>query len=371
MAGAKHGVFHEKTSPFLREKMAESPVDFLRRQYLVDPAESAVKDLEVDRHYHSEVETVFEGRALRGVEKLYRRLVLVEPTSVCAAHCRWCIRGQYDTFTLNEEELDRVARYCGTAPENQDVREVLVTGGDPLMLVDRLDFLLDAIERHAPNVRVVRIGTRVPLQDPRRVDDRMAHALRPRSTFRIEIATHVNHPGELFSEVREAYQRLQDAGAVIYDQTVLLRGVNDNLDTLVELVEELRELRIEMHYLFHCVPIRGMDHHRTSLAEGLRLARLLTSSGRTSGRAKPMFTAMTDIGKITLYEGTILDRDGDGRVLLRSGYSHQDRLRWTPNWRLPSSAHVDEDGLLRVWYLDSTGGAEPATAASGATAGSA
>ncbi|MDK0524146.1 radical SAM protein [Streptomyces sp. ML-6] len=359
MAGATNGVFHEKTSPFLREKLAGTSADFLRRQYLVDPAEPLGKPLEVDRHYHSEVEALFEGRVLRGVEKLYRRTVLVEPTSVCAAHCRWCIRGQYDTFTLGEDELELIARYCGTAPENAEVREVLVTGGDPLMLVKRLDFLLDALERHAPNVEVVRIGTRVPLQDPRRVDARMVRALRPRSGFRIEIATHVNHPGELFPEVREAYRRLSEAGVTLYDQTVLLRGVNDDLGTLVDLVEELRGLRIEMHYLFHCVPIRGMDHHRTTLDEGLRLARRLTSSGLTSGRAKPMFTVMTDIGKITLYEGTILERDDRGRVLLASGYSYEDRLRWTPGWQLPDNAHVGDDGLLRVWYLDSSAAAAP------------
>ncbi|HWM05837.1 MAG TPA: radical SAM protein [Actinophytocola sp.] len=366
MAGATNGVFHEKTSPFLREKLEQYPdAEFLRRQYIVDDAESSINHLEVDRHYHSEVSTMFEGRALRGVEKLYRRTVLVEPTSVCAAHCRWCIRGQYDTFTLDEEELELLARYCGSAPENEEVREVLVTGGDPLMLVDRLDFLLDAIERHAPAIEVVRIGTRVPLQDPRRVDDRMARALRPRSNFRVEIATHVNHPGELFPEVREAYQRLTEAGVTTYDQTVLLRGVNDDLDTLVELVEELRRLRIEMHYLFHCVPIRGMDHHRTTLDEGLALARRLTASGLTSGRAKPMFTAMTDIGKITLYEGTILERDDRHRVLLRSGYSYKDRLEWTPNWEMPSSAEVDDDGLLRVWYLDHHGDTEPSAGSNG------
>ncbi|MFD7646072.1 radical SAM protein [Streptomyces albidoflavus] len=375
MAGATNGVFHEKTSPFLREKLAQEPADFLRRQYLVDPAEPLARPGEVDRHYHSEVEARFEGKVLRGVEKLYRRTVLVEPTSVCAAHCRWCIRGQYGTFTLREQELELIARYCGTAPENAEVREVLITGGDPLMLVKQLDFLLDALERHAPNVEVVRIGTRVPLQDPRRVDDHMVRALRPRSGFRIEIATHVNHPGELFPEVREAYRRLSGAGVTLYDQTVLLRGVNDDLDTLVELVEELRGLRMEMHYLFHCVPIRGMDHHRTTLDEGLRLARRLTSSGLASGRAKPMFTVMTDIGKITLYEGTILERDDSGRVLLASGYSYEDRLRWTPGWRMPSSAHVGDDGLLRVWYLDSTAddstaGTEPLPVAVGGEEGS-
>lgn len=363
MAGAMNGIFREKVSPYLRRKMLEreglekgvrgSCVDFLERQYLVDSSETLTRIQEVGRHYQSELSVTFEGKELRGIEKLYRRTLVVEPTTICASHCRWCIRGQYEASTLNLQELDRIARYCGTAPENDQVREVLVTGGDPLILVDRVEYLLDSIEQHAPNVEVVRVATRVPLQDPSRVDDRMRHALRPRSTFRVEIATHINHPGELFPEVREAFASLQSAGTRVYDQTVLLRGVNDDLATLVELYDELRHLEIEAHYLFHCVPIRGMNHHRTSIAEGLDLVRRLTSSGETSGRAKPLYTLMTDIGKVSLYEGTIIDRDHDGRVLIQTGYSYEDRLKWTPNWKLPQNARIDNDGYLQVWYLDS------------------
>ncbi|MFJ9889764.1 radical SAM protein [Streptomyces sp. NPDC091287] len=359
MAGAKNGVFAEKLSPYLRQKMAEEKypgeLSFLDLQYVVDPSEAVDRAHEVDRHYQSELHTTFEGAELRGVEKLYRRTLLVEPTTICAAHCRWCIRGQYTTRTLSEDDLLRVARYCGSAPENAAVREVLVTGGDPLVLVDRLAFLLDAIEEHAPQVEVVRIGTRVPLQDPRRVDERMIRALRPRSTFRVEIATHINHPGELFPEVREAYGALGSAGARIYDQTVLLRGVNDDLDTLITLYDELRHLDIEAHYLFHCVPIRGMDHHRTSIARGLDLFRRLVVSGMTSGRAKPHFTLMTDVGKVSLYEGAVIGREGD-RVLVQTGYSYEERRRWAPAWVLPPTARVDENGFLQVWYLDSDGG---------------
>ncbi|MFF3958328.1 radical SAM protein [Streptomyces sp. NPDC001890] len=357
MAGAKNGIFSEKMSPYLRRKIRElesagSPVHFLERQYLIDPSEKADQVHEVARHYQSELKIEFEGKELRGVERLYRRTILVEPTTICAAHCRWCIRGQYETSTLGHEDLDRIARYCGTGPDNEQIREVLVTGGDPLILVDRIEYLLDSIEQHAPNVEVVRVATRVPLQDPGRVNQRMLHALRPRTNFRVEIATHINHPGELFPEVRDAYTALQEAGARIYDQTVLLRGVNDDLDTMVELFDELRYLGIEAHYLFHCVPIRGMAHHRTTVSEGLDLARRLSSSGYASGRVKPLFTLMTDVGKVSLYEGTMIDRDEDGRVLIQTGYSYEDRLRWSPGWKLPPTARIDGNGDLQVWYLD-------------------
>lgn len=358
MAGAKNGVFAEKISPYLRKKIEEAgePLPFLDLQYVVDPSEAVEQNFEVARHYQSEMSTVFEGRELRGVEKLYRRTLLVEPTTICAAHCRWCIRGQYDTTTLSREDLTLIARYCGMAPENQDVREVLVTGGDPLILVDRIEWLLDALEEHAPQVEIVRIATRVPLQDPRRVDARMQRAMRRRSTFRVEVATHINHKGELFPEVREAYAALQEAGARIYDQTVLLRGLNDNLDTLVELFDELRSMDIEAHYLFHCVPIRGMEHHRTSVAESLELHRRLAASGLTSGRTRPHFTLMTDVGKVPMYEGSIIDRDEHNRILIQTGYHYEERTSWVPGWQLPGNAHIDDDGFLQVWYLDAIGG---------------
>ncbi|NEE23648.1 hypothetical protein G3M58_96505 [Streptomyces sp. SID7499] len=124
---------------------------------------------------------------------------------------------------------------------------------------------------------------------------------------------------------------------------------------MITLYDELRRLDIEAHYLFHCVPIRGMDHHRTSVARGLDLFRKLVVSGMTSGRAKPHFTLMTDVGKVSLYEGTVIGREDD-RILVQTGYSYEERRRWAPAWVLPPSARVDENGFLQVWYLDSDGG---------------
>jgi lysine 2,3-aminomutase len=218
-------------------------------------------------------------------------------------------------MNLPEEELVEFAKFCGDESVNAEVREVLITGGDPLMVPGRLGILLDAIVDHAPNIRIIRIGSRVPAQDPERVNDKVLDVLRPRPGVRIEIATQINHASELFPEVKEAYGRIRGAGVTIYDQTVLLKGLNDNISALSELVDGLRYIGIETHYLFHCIPMRGMAHHRTSIEKGLQLIRRLTSSGLISGRCKPMFTAMTDIGKITFYDGVIVDRN-DNKVLL-------------------------------------------------------
>ncbi len=366
MAGQYKGEFREKLSPFLKRKLTElraqhgedAPiVHKLAHQYLADPREHEDQDPEERRrHYEAEMPVEFEGRPLRGIERLYRRVLLIEPTTVCAAHCRYCLRGLYDMAHLQEEELVAIARYCGSEANRDDVREVLITGGDPLMIPDRLNLLIDVIAEHAPNVHFVRVGTRLPLHAPERINEDVMRALRPRPPLRLEIATQVNHAVDLFPEVEEAFLRLQRLGCRIYNQTVLLRTINDTPEDLVELFDRLRELWIEAHYLFHCVPMRHMAHYRTSLAKGLDLVKQLTMCGHNSGRAKPLYTAMTDIGKIGLYDGVILKRE-ERRVLLQSWYTPEERRRWNPAWVQPDSVELDAAGRMRVWYLDGEDGA--------------
>jgi lysine 2,3-aminomutase len=360
MAGAKNGVFKELLSPFLKEKYVEAQSDparnahilnVIEKQYQYDEREKIIEDFQKRRHYESELRQTFHGKVLRGVEKLYQRTLLIEPTTVCAAHCRWCLRGQYDIFTLSNEELTTIARYCGEAEENKDVREILITGGDPLMMPEKLEFLFNAVRKHAPQVRIFRIGSRVPLHQPSRIDTRLLDILSPKHAIQTEIALHINHPAELFPEVEDAIAKIREAGITLYDQTVLLKGLNDDLDTLVELFDRLRYLGVESHYLFHCIPMKGMTHHRTSIEEGLKLANQLIASGYDSGRSKPKFTLLTDIGKITLLEGTILKREKN-RVLIQSYYRYEDRKKWNPTWKMPDSVVVDENGFMQVWYLD-------------------
>ena len=164
------------------------------------------------------------------------------------------------------------------------------------------------------------------------------------------MATQVNHSLELFPEVKEAFRRIRKY-VDIYNQTVLLAEINDNLPDLIDLCDELRYLGIENHYIFHCVPIKEADELRTTIEGSLRLIRSLTTSGYISGRAKPQLALMTDVGKITLYEGSIIDRKDD-KVLLQTSYSYKERLKWNPYWKLSANSIVDENGLLRVWYKD-------------------
>jgi lysine 2,3-aminomutase len=358
VAGAKGGVFVEKLGPFLKKKLEEarkannkSLIHAIESQYLVDPREGTASLEQNRRHYEAETMPQFEGQPLKGLERLYRRTILVEPTTVCAAHCRWCLRGQYDIFNLRPEELERIARFIGSGERKENIREILITGGDPLLVVNRLKLLIDRIIEHAPQVQIIRIGTRIPTQDPARINKELIRAITPRSGVIIELGVHVNHPAELFQESRDAFKRISEAGVKIYDQTVLLKDLNDDKDVLLELFDELRYLNIECHYLFHAIPMAGMAHYRTSVDTGLSLIRQIVNSGQNTGRAKPLYTAMTDIGKITFYDGTIIKREAN-RLLLQSNYTLEDRLKWNPDWKVPGTVEFDSTGNMRVWYLD-------------------
>ena len=362
MAGARNNEFRELVSPFLRSKIAEMEERYgaddpklqaITRLYLRDPLEDIIYPKERRRHYESEVNLQIDGQIVAGVERLYKRTVLIEPTTVCAAHCRWCLRGQYPIKTMTGDEIAVATKFIGSPDLRDDVNEVLITGGDPLMSQPLLALTLSEIRRNAPNIRTVRIGTRVIFQEPKKINSNLLDILARYPDFNFEFGVNVNHPIEFWPECIEAIHRLQDNGVRFYNQHPLLRGVNDDLDTLIELYDLLREHEIEAHYIFHAIPLRGMNHHRTSLREGAKLAGKLSSCGHFSGRAKPRYAVLSDIGKIVIYDGVILDyRESDNAFLLQSAFKLEDRQKWVPGWQLPESVDIDNEGFMRTWYKD-------------------
>ncbi|MBF0189602.1 MAG: radical SAM protein [Magnetococcales bacterium] len=356
--------FPESISPFLLGKLEELKRRHgagsweylsLARQYFHHSVESRDREDATFRHYDADLYTAHSGEeAFKGVERLYRRTILMELTTACVANCRWCLRANYQRFALKSHQISHNVRFFGSAPLRDEISEILITGGDPLTSIQRLEYTLDEIERHAPNIRIIRIGSRAFTQNPGLIHDDVVRVfLKHRNHFRIEFGTMINSPVEFWPESMDAIHRLQDIGIRFYLQHPLLKGVNDQLDILVSLYDQVRVHGIEPHYLFHCVPMSGQHHHRTSVDKGVRLIRQLTSGGHFSGRAKPRYTLMTGIGKIVLWDGVILDRDtARQRILLQSEYRLQDRLRYNPVYKLPEFSEVDAQGLLRVWYPD-------------------
>ena len=238
-----------------------------------------------------------------------RALLLV--TNTCATYCRYCTRSRMVGATeasqrITTTHLEGALAHIAATPE---IRDVLISGGDPLVLSDaRLDWLLGRLDG-IPHVRFVRLGTKIPFVMPQRITVGLARVLRRHRP--VWMSLHVNHPAEITQESAQACHRLADAGVPLGAQTVLLRGVNDDLDTLRELLHGLLELRVKPYYLLQCDPIPGSAHFRTPVHRGLEL--LAGLQGHTSGYAVPAFVldAPQGGGKIRLVPEHIVGREGD------------------------------------------------------------
>tara|TARA_R110002096_G_scaffold97170_3_gene216532 strand:+ start:998 stop:2104 length:1107 start_codon:yes stop_codon:yes gene_type:complete len=221
-----------------------------------------------------------------GIVHRYPDRVLLKPTHTCPVYCRFCFRrevvGPEGAGNLSDAEMAAALDYIRATPA---VWEVIVTGGDPFVLSPRrLAEVVQALEA-IPHVQVIRFHTRVPVVDPDRIDAALVEALRSRKA--VYVALHANHPRELTTAARAACARLIDAGIPMLSQSVLLRGVNDDVETLVALMRGFVEARVRPYYLHHPDLARGTAHFRLSLAEGQALVRALR--GRISGLCQPTY----------------------------------------------------------------------------------
>ena len=245
-----------------------------------------------------------------GIVHRYPDRVLLKAVHVCPVYCRFCFRremvGPQGLGTLTASELDAAIAYIAGHAE---IWEVILTGGDPLVLSPRR--LRDIMERLAgiAHVKVVRFHTRVPVVEPGRVDDAMVAALRAsgKTTY---LAVHANHPREFTGEAGAALALLVDGGVVLISQSVLLKGVNDDVETLATLMKAFVENRVKPYYLHHPDLAPGTSHFRVDIAEGQRLVAALR--GRISGLAQP--TYVLDIpggyGKAEIGASAIAGGDG-------------------------------------------------------------
>lgn len=222
-----------------------------------------------------------------GIVHRYRDRVLLKPTHTCAVYCRFCFRremvGPEGLSNLTPAQLDAAFAYIAGRPE---IWEVIVTGGDPLVLSPRrLADLMDRLEA-IDHVKIVRFHTRVPAVDPEAISDDLIAALK-RTSKTVYVALHANHVRELTPAARAACARIIDAGIPMLSQTVLLKGINDDPVTLAELMRAFVEMRIRPYYLHHHDLAPGTSHLRTSLAEGQTIMRALR--GDLSGLAQPTY----------------------------------------------------------------------------------
>ncbi len=250
---------------------------------------------------------------LPGLVHRYPDRVLLLATDRCATYCRYCTRSRLvgrGAGARGRRHLERCLAYIRSRPE---IRDVLVSGGDPLVLEDdALAWLLGEL-RAIPHVELVRIGTKVPAVLPQRITASLVKVLRRHHPLWISV--HFTHPAELTAEAREACERLADAGIPLGSQTVLLSGVNDDPETMRALMLGLLRCRVRPYYLYQCDPIPGSAHFRTPVSRGVEIVRSLR--GFVSGYAVPTFVvdAPGGGGKIPVMPDYCLGHEG-GDLLL-------------------------------------------------------
>ena len=316
------------------ERLAELEAVAQRYAVAITPAMAALID-PADPHDPIALQFVPDGRELvmtpeeradpigdlslspvEGIVHRYPDRVLLKAVHVCPVYCRFCFRremvGPKGLGTLTPEALQRAVGYIA---DHSEIWEVILTGGDPLVLSPRRLGEMMRLLAGIPHLKVVRFHTRVPVVEPERIDAELVAALKAsgKTTY---LAVHANHPRELTAAARAAIDRLADAGIALISQTVLLRGINDDADVLAELMRAFVELRIRPYYLHHPDLAPGTSHFRVPIAEGQALVAGLR--GRISGLAQP--TYILDIpgghGKAVI-EAASIRATGDGCYSIR------------------------------------------------------
>jgi lysine 2,3-aminomutase len=294
---------------------AAGPEDPIAAQFLPDPRELELRPEELVDPIGDDPHT-----PVVGVTHRYPDRALLKPVHVCPVYCRFCFRrevvgpGPDKAHALSPGQLEAALDYIRA---HDEIWELILTGGDPLVLpAPRLGHLLRALEA-IEHVRVIRIHTRVPAVDSQRIDDALIDALALASKP-VYVVLHTNHPRELDASTARACARLVDAGHPMLSQTVLLRGVNDRPEILEQLFRRLVELRVKPYYLHHADLARGTSHFRTSLDAGQAILRELR--GRVSGLCQPSY--VLDLpgghGKVPVGPRYLGEADEDGARIVEA-----------------------------------------------------
>ncbi len=250
-----------------------------------------------------------------GLTHRYPDRVLLLVTNICSMNCRHCTRRRFVGDTDVDMPEENIAKAIEYIRKTKTVRDVLISGGDPLVLGDeQLESILSRL-RAIEHVEIIRIGTRTPVVMPQRITDSLVNMLK--KYHPVYVNTHFNHAKEITKEAREACARLADAGVQLGNQSVLLRGLNDTPEVMKQLVHKLLTIRVRPYYIYQCDLSLGISHFRTSVDKGIEIIEALR--GHTTGLAVPTFVvdAPGGGGKIPVMPNYVITR-GENKVVLRN-----------------------------------------------------
>ena len=325
----------------------EDPDDPIRKQVVptekeMTPFTAMMEDsLAEDRH-----------SPVPGLVHRYPDRVLMLVTTQCASYCRYCTRSRIvgdPSATFQRNEFEMQIEYLKRTPQ---VRDVLLSGGDPLVLAPKILEEIISQLRNIPHIEIIRIGSRVPVFLPMRITEELTDMLQKYHPFWLNI--HVNHPNEITAELEEACDRLTRAGIPLGNQAVLLAGVNDNVHIQRQLVHDLVRIRVRPYYLYQCDLVAGAGHFRTPVAKGIEIMEGLR--GHTSGYA--VHTYVIDApgggGKIPVMPNYLISMS-DHKVVLRNfeGFitTYEEPIDYTPNQAAKPKIKRPEPGQSGVLGL--------------------
>ncbi len=260
------------------------------------------------------------------IARQYEDRVAFTVTDVCANYCRHCFRKEAVVDRELKLRMD-VDEGLAWIRDHEEVRDVLITGGDPFILSDeKIEYVIRKL-REIPHLQMIRFGTRSPIVLPQRITPNLRKVLDGFHRVPIWINTQCNHPREITDETARAVFDLLRCGVNVGNQAVLLKGINDDVATFRELHQKLLTVRIRPYYVFYCEPAPGIDHFRTPVEKGAELIRDAIR-GHTTGLAQPMYVVATNIGKIPLMPDYYIVDKNDKEYTLKN---YQGKLTHWPN----------------------------------------
>ena len=295
-----HEEFPIRINPYYLS-LIEEVGDPIWKQVVPDSRELIITGVEDPLHEEEDSEVA-------NVTHRYPDRVLFYVNYMCPIYCRFCTRKRKvgDPDSIPDDNTERGLQYLREHPE---VRDVIISGGDPLMLTDRkIDYVVGGL-RSIEHIEIIRIGSRVPVTLPQRITPNLCAILKKHHPFYIN--THFNHPREITPETTKACGMLADAGIPLGNQAVLLKGVNDDPEVMVELMKKLLAIRVKPYYIYQADLVVGTDHFRTSIKKGLEIIAALR--GHISGLGVPHYVvdAPGGGGKIALLPDPVVSFDDD------------------------------------------------------------
>ncbi len=280
-----------KLSPYLKN-LSKQNIS-IKKQFVPSNKEEKDEEITVDDPLLEE-----EHTAVKGLVHKYPNRALVLLTMNCAAYCRFCTRrrrvSHIEKGKITEVDLNRMVMYLKQHP---DIKELIISGGDPLTVPETLKMALKKFSS-LPQIKILRVGTRLPISNPNSISSKVIEALNVVKKQPLYLMLHFEHPSEITPQVEKAIKKLRTVSTAMFSQSVFLKGVNDNVETLAELFTKLIEIGIKPYYMYRCDYVRGAEHFIVDFQKEITIMTELRK--RLSGLAFPIYAvdAQGGAGKI-------------------------------------------------------------------------